>query len=136
MTYCSPYYHHGGFRYLLINLKTGKASKLETAQDTANSWSVCAFGARNFLIKQNSNSNGYGLRQHTLNWESYDRFYGGAGHYTGLENTLLINQVSGGAMTDWPESGAEYGGLIRNVNYDNRAIVLASKNQYNPGASQ
>jgi hypothetical protein len=136
ITYCSPHLYHGGLRYLLVNLKTGKASKLETAQDTAYSWSVCAFGASNFFLRRNhSTDGGSGVSQHVVSFESYDRFYGGAGHYTGTENTLLINQMSGHRI-DAPDSAASFGGLWRNVNYDNRAIVLASKNQYNPGASQ
>jgi hypothetical protein len=136
ITYCSPHLYHGGLRYLLVNLKTGKASKLETAQDTAYSWSVCAFGASNFFLRRNhSTDGGSGVSQHVVSFESYDRFYGGAGHYTGTENTLLINQMSGHRI-DAPDVASSFGGLWRNVNYDNRAIVLASKNQYNPGASQ
>ena len=135
ITYCCPYYYHGAFRYVLINLKTGKATKLETAQDTANSWSVAAFGARNFYLTRNLNSDGPGNYGFVLNWESYDRFNGGAGTYTGLENTKLINQQQPHVI-DTPGNSTDYGGLWRNVDYDNRAIVLAANNKFNPGAKQ
>ena len=135
MCYSAPYYYQGAFRYILINLKTGKATKLETAQDTANAWQCSAYGARNFFITQHSNTDGYGLVFTTVSWESYDRMNGGAGNYTGTENTKLINSLSVN-MVDNPFYSTDYPALWRNVDYDNRAIVLASKNQYNPGASQ
>ena len=135
MVYTCPYYFHGGLRYVLINLKTGKASKLETAQDTANSYGVSAFGASNFFIKKNANSNGVGTQQFVLNWEGYDRFNGGAGTYTGTENTRLINNTLINIM-DAPNQGTDYTAIWRNTQYDNKAIVLASKNQFNATGAQ
>jgi len=135
MSYDCPYYYHGGLRYVLINLKTGKASKLETSQDTANSYGVSAFGASNFFIKKNANSNGVGTQQFVINWESYDRFNGGAGTYTGTENTRLINNTMTSIM-DAPHNSTDYTALWRNIRYDNKAIVLASKNKFNTTPAQ
>jgi hypothetical protein len=116
---------------VLINLKTGKTTKMHTAQDTANSWGVCAYGARNFLIKRNSNADGSGQRIFKLNWESYDRYFGGGGDYSGDENVLMTAWPTHDVMDNAGSKATDYTAIWRNVRYDNRAIVLASKNTYN-----
>ena len=129
--YGCPHRYHGALRMVLINLKTGKTTKMHTAQDTANSWGVCAYGARNFLIKRNSNSDNAGTIIFKLNWESYDRYFGGSGDYSGDENVLMSAWPEGDIMDNAATRTADYSSIWRNVRYDNRAIVLASKNTYN-----
>ena len=130
-SYSCPHHYSGGLRMVLINLKTGKTTKMHTAQDTANSWSVCAYGASNFIIKRNENTDGQGGGNFfKLNWDSYDRYFGGSGDYSGTENALMISWTYGDFM-DGPYYSTSHGGLWRNIEYDNRAIVLAEKNQFN-----
>jgi hypothetical protein len=129
--YDCPNHYHGALRMVLINLKTGKTTKMHTAQDTANSWGVCAYGARNFLIKKNANSDGTGQYIFKLNWESYDRYFGGGGDYSGDENVLITAWPTHDVMDNAGSKATDYTAIWRNVRYDNRAIVLASKNTYN-----